>query len=183
MRIMQPRIGFALVGAALLATGATSMAVAAQTQAQQPACYSTCPPEVELGESFHVLHVGAEEIERFFVRVEPGVVGAEATPTGSVTIKAGSTVLCTIILVHGRGSCSPSASALPAGHDEVVAYYSGDSTYSPAQSHPRQLQIIGRRGRFGGGGGGGGGIPGGFGSLLSFLINFFRNFLGFFGTA
>ena len=143
MRIMEPRTGFALVGAALLATGVTSMAMAAQNQAAQPTCYSTCPPNVDLKETFHVLHVGGEEIEDFSVRVGPDVIGATNAPTGTVTIKAGSTVLCTIILVKGQGSCSPSANALPAGHDEVVAYYSGDSTYSPAQSRPRQLEVIG----------------------------------------
>lgn len=145
MRIMQPRTGFALVGAALLVTGVTSMAIAAQNQAAQPVCYSTCPPNVELKETFHVLHVGAEEIENFSVRVTPGFIGAGPAPTGTVTIKAGSTVLCTITLTStskGRGSCSPSANALPAGHYVVIAYYSGDSTYSPAQSRPLQLQII-----------------------------------------
>src|ERR1022692_4757468 len=126
MRIMQPRIGFALVGAALLATGVTSMAMAAPNQAAQPTCYSTCPTNVDLKETFHVLHVGAEEIEDFSVRVGPDVIGATSAPTGTVTIKTGSTVLCTIILVKGRGSCSPPANALPAGHDEVVAYYNGD---------------------------------------------------------
>jgi Big-like domain-containing protein len=145
MRIMQPRTGLALVGAALLATGVTSMAVAAQDQAAQPPCYSTCPPNIDLKETFHVLHVGAEEIERFSVRVGPDFIGATSTPTGTVTIKAGSTVLCTITLTstsRGRGSCSPPASVLPAGHYVVIAYYSGDSTFSPAQSHPRQLEII-----------------------------------------
>ena len=145
MRMIQPRTGFALVGAVLLATGVTSMAVAAQNQAAQPVCYSTCPPNVDLKLSFHVLHVGAEEIENFSVRVGPGFVGATASPTGTVTIKTGSTVLCTITLTsasRGRGSCSPSASVLPAGHYVVIAYYGGDSMYSPAQSRPRQLQIV-----------------------------------------
>ena len=44
MRIMQPRTSFALIGAALLATGVTSMAVAAQNQAAQPLCYGVCQP-------------------------------------------------------------------------------------------------------------------------------------------
>jgi hypothetical protein len=148
MRIMQPRTGFALIGAALLATGVTSLATAAPNQAAQPTCYSTCRPNVHLKETFHVLRVGAEEIEDFSVRVGPDVIGAADAPTGTVTIKAGSTVLCTITLVNGHGSCSPPANALPAGHYVVVAYYSGDSTYSPAQSHPRQLEVIRyRRGR------------------------------------
>ncbi len=113
MRVMRPRIGFALISAALVATGATSTMFAAQAHAQSPTCYSTCPPEVDLKESFHVLHVGAEEIEDFFVKVGPDVIGAENTPTGTVLIEAGSTVLCTIVLHNGRGSCSPGANALP----------------------------------------------------------------------
>ena len=147
MRIMQPRTGFALVGAALLATGVTSMAMAAPNQAAQPTCYSTCPPNVDLKETFHVLHVGAEEIEDFSVRVGPDVIGATSAPTGTVTIKAGSTVLCTIILVRGAGSCSPSPDALPTDGSYVVqAYYSGDATYSPATSHPLNLEIAGAAG-------------------------------------
>ena len=111
MRIMQPRTGFALVGAALLATGVTSMAFGAQNQADQPVCYSTCPPKIDLKETFRILHPGAENIEDFSVRVGPDVIGttnADA-PTGTVTIKAGSTVLCTITLFRGKGSCRPSA--------------------------------------------------------------------------
>ncbi len=179
MRIMRPRIGFALISAALVATGATSTMFAAHAQAQSPTCYSTCPPEVNLQETFHVLHVGAEEIEDFFVRVGPDVIGAENTPTGTVLIEAGSTVLCTIVLHHGHGSCRPGANALPAGHYEIVAHYSGDGNFSPAVSHERQLQVTGRRGGFGGGGG----FPGSFGSLLSFFLSFFSHFLGFFSIA
>ena len=165
MRIMQPRIGFAIVSAALAAVGATSTMFAAQAQAAPapaPTCYSTCPPQVTLKETFHVLRVGAEEIEGFYVRVGPDVIGAGTTPTGTVTIKAGPTVLCTIILVHGHGACRPGANALPAGHYVVVAYYSGDSNYSPSQSRPQQLEIIGR-----GGFGFGGGFP--------FLSGFFSS--------
>src|SRR5690348_11547887 len=145
MRIMQPRTGFALVAGALLVAGVTSIATAAQNQAPQTVCYSACPANVDLEESFHVLRVGAEQIEVFSVIVQPAAGGATAAPTGTVTIKAGSTVLCAITLTplaHGRGSCSPSANALPAGHYAVIAYYSGDSTYGPAQSHARQLEII-----------------------------------------
>lgn len=168
MRIMKPRIGFALVSAALMGMGATGTMFAAQAQAAQgqaPTCYSTCPPRVDLEETFHVLRVGSEEIEDFYVRVGPDVIGAENTPTGTVTIKTGSTVLCTIILVHGHGSCRPGANALPAGHYEVVAYYSGDSNFSPSQSRPRQLQVTDRGHIFGFGFGGLG--------FSSFLRNLF----------
>ena len=73
MRIMQPRTGFALVGAALLATGVTSMAVAAQNQAPAGPCYSTCPPRMKLDITPNVVHVGSEEVADFSVIVGAGL--------------------------------------------------------------------------------------------------------------
>ncbi|MGI9005783.1 MAG: Ig-like domain-containing protein [Streptosporangiaceae bacterium] len=122
------------------------MALAAPNQAAQPTCYSTCPPKIDLKETFHVVSPGSEEIEDFSVRVGPDVLGG-STPTGTVTIKAGSKVLCTIILVRGRGSCRPPADALPTDGNYVVrAYYNGDSTYSPATSNPVDLLVAGGSG-------------------------------------
>ncbi len=49
------------------------------------------------------------------------------TPTGSVTFKNGSTLLCTATLVNGTGSCTPAASALAASGTaySLTAAYSG----------------------------------------------------------
>ena len=183
MRIMQPRIGVAIVSASLLATGATSTMFAAQAHAQAPTCYSTCPPVVDLHETFRVLSYGSEEIETFSVRVRSGVIGAETKPTGTVEIRVGSTVVCTIVLADGDGSCSPSDDALPPGDDAVVAYYLGDSNYAPSQSRPDVVDVVGgvgqgnghhhhHHGHHHGHFPGGFGFPGGF-SFLSFLYYLF----------
>ena len=143
MRIMKPRIGFALVGAALLATAVTSTVLAAvPAQAQSPTCYSTCPAQVTLTVGFQVVPFGSENLSNFSVVVTAGFLGATAIPTGTVTIKADSTVLCTIVLVEGRGSCSTSPSAVPPGTYVLVADYSGDSNYSPSQSPPRDWVVL-----------------------------------------
>jgi Bacterial Ig-like domain (group 3) len=175
MRITRPRIGVAIVSAAVAAIGTTGTMFAAQAHAQAPTCYSTCPPKVTLHETFHVLHPGSEEIEDFFVTVRSSSIGG-SPPTGTVTVETTTgTVLCTIILVHGRGSCRPGPDALPDGHYRVVAHYNGDSSNSPATSRPVQLEInSGRGGR--GGFPGFPGFPGlggaGF-NLLSFLEELF----------
>src|ERR1700757_3183016 len=105
MRITRPRIGVAIVSAAVAAIGTTGTMFAAQAHAQAPTCYSTCPPRVTLHETFHVLHPGSEEIEDFSVRVGSSFIGSGSPPTGTVTVETTTgTVLCTIILVHGRGS-------------------------------------------------------------------------------
>jgi hypothetical protein len=56
---------------------------------------------------------------------------AGGTPTGTVAVTDGTTPVCTIKLADGD-TCSPSATALPAGTDTLTATYSGDATYVPA---------------------------------------------------
>jgi hypothetical protein len=58
---------------------------------------------------------------------------AGGTPTGTVAVTDGSTPVCTINLADGD-TCSPSATAIPAGIDTLTATYSGDATYVPATS-------------------------------------------------
>ena len=143
MRIMQPRTGIALVGAALLATGVTSMAVAAQNQAPAGPCYSTCPPKMKLDITPNVVNIGSEEVADFSVVVGADFIDSGLIPTGTVTVKSGSTALCTIVLNEkGRGSCSPSASALPGGQTyPIEAYYNGDDNFSPSHSEVLELEV------------------------------------------
>ncbi len=142
MRIMQPRIGFLLASAALLATGLSSMAVAAQSRTAQPECYSTCSASgTWLTEEWTIVSFGNEQLQDFHVTVSPDVLGLSQAPTGTVAIKSGSTTLCTIVLSGRRGSCSPSPNALPAGFYGVRGYYSGDATFSASVSEDETFEV------------------------------------------
>jgi hypothetical protein len=62
------------------------------------------------------------------VSVTDGSAGTTGTPTGSVTIAAGTKVLCTKPLSAGAASCS-SVNA-PAGSDAIIATYLGDAKFA-----------------------------------------------------
>jgi large repetitive protein len=74
---------------------------------------------------------GHEQVETIKVVVGPDVPG---TPTGSVTVKAGSVVLCTITLVAGQGSCPLGPTTLAAGSQTMTAAYAGDTTFDPSSA-------------------------------------------------
>jgi Bacterial Ig-like domain (group 3) len=62
------------------------------------------------------------------------VSGTGATPTGSVTFQAGSTALGTVTLANGKASLPTTFTT--AGSLSIVANYSGDQHYGPANSSP-----------------------------------------------
>ncbi len=142
MRIMQPKAGFLLVSAALIATGVSSMAVAAQNQTSQSVCYSTCATSTWLTQATTLVLYGSEQLQIFHVTVRPAP-GVSRAPTGTVTIKSGSTTLCTIVLSVRGGSCSPSPRALPPGIYGVRGYYSGDAMFSASVSNVTTFQVRG----------------------------------------
>lgn len=59
---------------------------------------------------------------------------AGIAPTGTVSVTAGTTVVCTMTLTAGTGTCTPSATRLPAGTYHLTAAYGGDSSYLPSGS-------------------------------------------------
>ncbi len=73
----------------------------------------------------------------------PVAVAAEAeggiTPTGTVTLLNGATVLDSDTLVNGAATLQ--ASALPAGTYSLTVRYSGDSNYDPALSEPIPVTV------------------------------------------
>jgi hypothetical protein len=75
---------------------------------------------------------GREQAERISVRVRPRTSG---TPTGQVTIKSGSTVVCAATLMDGKATCSPRATTLRPGADRLTASYAGDSTFAASSGH------------------------------------------------
>ena len=63
------------------------------------------------------------------------------TPTGTVTIRTGSTAICGFTLSGGTGHCSPSASLLRPGSYPLTATYNGDSTDTPSSDTSKTLVI------------------------------------------
>ena len=101
------------------ASTATTPAVITVTQATSTTAVSVTPDSVAYG---------GEDAATFAVTVTPQYGG---TATGSVTVSAGPTALCTVILTTtsaGTGTCATSALALAVGGPyDLTAVYSGDA--------------------------------------------------------
>jgi hypothetical protein len=80
---------------------------------------------------------GDEQAEQFTVTVS----GADDTPTGTVTVSAGATTVCTITLADGTGNCAPTADEFPVGTVMLAASYGGDDTFDASSSPTVSLQI------------------------------------------
>jgi hypothetical protein len=88
---------------------------------------------------------GDEQAEHLDVTVAPPYSGSK--PLGTVTIKANSTLVCTIKLVAGKGSdatgsCSLTPTKLPAGGYTVVATYGGSSDFNTSVSGKVSLTVL-----------------------------------------
>jgi hypothetical protein len=62
------------------------------------------------------------------------VKGGGATPTGSVSLLDGTTVLATVPLSAGTASFSASTAGYPTGPYVLHATYAGNATYAPSTS-------------------------------------------------
>jgi hypothetical protein len=82
---------------------------------------------------------GHENGEKLTVKVTSPLGG---TPAGTVTIKVKSTVLCTIHLAKGTGSCTLAAKLLKPGTYSITATYGG-STYYARASAAKTLKVTG----------------------------------------
>lgn len=145
MRISGFRIGSALVGSALLAATVTSVAIGAQNGSAGPRCYSTCPSKTSLLVSSRILIFGREDHTVFAVKVRSKIRHIPGTPTGNIMVMYRSTTLCTMVLVNGRGTCSPSATALPARRKvyRIRAFYSGDASFTGSHARRQPIKVIG----------------------------------------
>jgi hypothetical protein len=100
------------------------------------------PTTTDLQLSADTIAVGSEQAELFTVQVTPATSG---TPTGNVTVKAGATAVCTIILANGTGNCSLTPRQLARGSYQITATYNGDTTYAKSTSSPPQTLTVTRR--------------------------------------
>jgi len=100
------------------------------------------PTTTDLALSADTIAVGSEQAELFTVQVTPATSG---TPAGNVTVKAGATAVCTIILANGTGDCSLTPRQLARGSYQITATYNGNTTYAKSTSSPPQTLTVTRR--------------------------------------
>jgi hypothetical protein len=75
---------------------------------------------------------GNEQSLVFAAVVTDAQAGSVGVPTGQVSVEQGASVICTITLSNGAGTCSPAATALAPGTDTITASYSGDPNFNPS---------------------------------------------------
>lgn len=80
---------------------------------------------------------GHEQAETVTVAVS----AATGTPTGTVTVRSGSSPVCTISLASGQGSCALGAARFAAGAVPLTATYSGPAWYAASASPAVSLQV------------------------------------------
>jgi hypothetical protein len=98
----------------------------------------TQPTTTTLALSAGTLTYGHEHGEKISVEVSPGYAGPAS---GSVTIKAGTTVLCRITLSSGSGSCKLSPKQLAPGSHHVTAGYAGATYFAASASAAKTLKV------------------------------------------
>jgi hypothetical protein len=101
------------------------------------------PTSTDLMMSADTIAVGGEDAEVFTVKPAPTFGGG--TPTGNVTVKAGTTAVCTVILAGGA-TCSLKPRQLVAGTYQMTATYNGDATFAASTSSPAQTLTVKKRG-------------------------------------
>jgi hypothetical protein len=88
---------------------------------------------------------GNEQTLKFSVTTTPEFTG---TPTGTVTVVAGTKTLCKVTLAAGSGSCSPSSSALAPGTRSLTAKYAGNTDFDSSTSAAVALTVTAAASRF-----------------------------------
>jgi Bacterial Ig-like domain (group 3) len=63
------------------------------------------------------------------------------TPTGKITVKAGSAVLCTLTLAQGGGHCTLGKSRLRPGTYSLIASYAGGREFAASASAKKTLTV------------------------------------------
>ena len=81
---------------------------------------------------------GSEQAERLTVRVVPKFSGVAA---GTVTVRAGSAVVCVITLASGAGSCALTAGRLAPGSYRLIASYPGSTDFTASASQKQSLSV------------------------------------------
>ena len=126
----------------LTATYGGDNTYATSTDTTQTLTVAKEPTTTNLTLSATTIAVGSEQAELFTVQIAPATSG---TPTGNVTVMAGSTALRTIILANGTGNFMLTPSQLRRGTYQITATYNGDTTYATSTSSPPQTLNVTRK--------------------------------------
>jgi hypothetical protein len=96
------------------------------------------PTSVALSISPATVTYGHEQLARMSVKVTAAHGGV---PTGNVLVGYVHTVLCTIKLTNGAGSCALGARQLKVGTTPLGALYLGDSTHSNSRAAQQNFTV------------------------------------------
>jgi hypothetical protein len=80
---------------------------------------------------------GDEQVERLSVAVK----SVSGTPAGTVTVKSGSTTVCTVTLASGSGTCGLPAAELAPPFEDLTASYGGSTGFAASSSGPLVLVV------------------------------------------
>ena len=136
--------GTCKVSTAQLAAGKITYTGTYGTAGSKPVTATTtlqlgkAPTTTRLALSAGSVKYGNEQSERLTVRVVPRFSGV---PAGTVIVRAGSVVVCSISLVSSAGSCTPAASKLAAGSYQLVASYVGSANFIASASAKLSLSV------------------------------------------
>jgi len=111
---------------------------AAATSAASTLTVAREPTSTTLTLSRAKIKAGSEQAEHLAVTVKPKFAG---TPAGKVTIKAGTTTLCTITLKNAKGTCTLSKSKLRPGTYHLTASYPATASYLASASARKTLTV------------------------------------------
>jgi Bacterial Ig-like domain (group 3)/Fibronectin type III domain len=79
-----------------------------------------------------------EQTEIFTV----AVTANSGSPTGKITVKAGTKTVCKTTLTNGAGMCSPNAKTLAIGDYSITARYGGSTHFAKSISSAESLTIV-----------------------------------------
>jgi hypothetical protein len=122
----------------LVATYGGSAGFGGSASAAKTVTVAKAASKTSLALSAAKVSYGHENREHLTVTVSLRYSG---TPGGKVTVKAGSTTICTISLASGKGSCTLTAKKLRAGTYHLIASYPGSADFRGSASAAKTLTV------------------------------------------
>jgi hypothetical protein len=95
------------------------------------------PTSTSISLSAATVTYGHEQAEHVSVTV----TSQHGVPGGKVTVKSGTATVCTITLASGKGSCTLTATKLPAGTQHLTASYGGSAAFAGSVSAAKTLTV------------------------------------------